>query len=275
MAGRPVSRVRDGSPDRPRAPEAQMFAEVAPYAGSAVGGRGLDIEADPFVSHTPVPVRSCSPTNSNTFEKVRAEYSNSEVKYESEGYDEDGNEDGDYDYGDSVIDSSRRHNLGNVAGLNIEDSLRISDQGEFHLGSQWQVPDSRTAHANAGPRYGQAAVWSQHTAGRITPDWQDDMEHSSTLAVASGSRAPPPKFNLPVEYLTTTKKQHKPQQDQHDPHGGGNDEQDHAADAGPSTYPHGHPQFDDFDDDDDDVFTIKEELNHLDLSIRGGRSHHP
>ncbi|KAI0468592.1 hypothetical protein F4859DRAFT_524165 [Xylaria cf. heliscus] len=54
----------------------------------------------------------------------------------------------------------------NATGVDIDNSLRIDKAGDFHLGPQWQVPSSKTAQSHAGPKFGEASIWSEWSQQR-------------------------------------------------------------------------------------------------------------
>lgn len=73
-------------------------------------------------------------------------------------------------YSDGVIDIQPNSNYGTTtagAGVDINNSLHISNDGRFHLGPQWQVPDARTAHSNAGPKLGSVSILSNWSTNEV------------------------------------------------------------------------------------------------------------
>ncbi|GAW18094.1 hypothetical protein ANO14919_075650 [Xylariales sp. No.14919] len=77
-----------------------------------------------------------------------------------------------------LLSRSTTHNNGNHGGVNVENSLRISDHsGRFHLGPQWQVPEANTARSNAGPEFGLAHEWILYNGSESNDDSDGELVH--------------------------------------------------------------------------------------------------
>ncbi|KAI1112773.1 hypothetical protein F5Y14DRAFT_463177 [Nemania sp. NC0429] len=90
-------------------------------------------------------------------------------------------------YNDGVVNIQTKNNYGTATGaVDIDNSLRIGRDGKFHLGLQWQVPDARTAHSNAGPKLGPVSLVSSWSTNERNAEEDssrlghglDNMEHS-------------------------------------------------------------------------------------------------
>ncbi|RWA10611.1 hypothetical protein EKO27_g4482 [Xylaria grammica] len=77
-----------------------------------------------------------------------------------------------------LLSRSTTHNTGSLGGVNVENSLRISDHsGRFYLGPQWQVPEANTARSNAGPEFGLADEWILYNGSESNDDSDGELVH--------------------------------------------------------------------------------------------------
>ncbi|KAI0456649.1 hypothetical protein F5B21DRAFT_502255 [Xylaria acuta] len=174
------------SPYRPRAPEAQMYAEGQQplsdlanlnvqhdlKASEEANETGESSSGSALVSGAPYLMTECSSDTSETLtsgddsDTLNGNSNEDNGAGAGAGYNING--------ADGVIDTrtiaARNHGYYDddaVAGVDVDNSLRIDEAGHFHLGSQWQVPSSNTARSNAGSNFGQASVWSEWSEPRL------------------------------------------------------------------------------------------------------------
>ncbi|KAJ2988937.1 hypothetical protein NUW58_g3720 [Xylaria curta] len=104
---------------------------------------------------------------------------------------DDGSDDGS-NYADGVIDIQptrhRGENHGKISGsVDVDNSLLIDRlSGYFHLGSQWQVPESSIAQSNAGIKFGMASILSEHQRYDATAQGTPDSNATSAEANITG-----------------------------------------------------------------------------------------
>ncbi|KAI3343109.1 hypothetical protein F4824DRAFT_494901 [Ustulina deusta] len=57
-------------------------------------------------------------------------------------------------------------------GVDVDNSLHINGRtGNFHLGLQWQAPETNAARSNAGPEFGRASIWGEDHWGHGPAEW--------------------------------------------------------------------------------------------------------
>ncbi|KAI0113949.1 hypothetical protein GGR51DRAFT_578212 [Nemania sp. FL0031] len=209
------------SPDRPRAPVANMYGNgEQPLPDIPLGpgnwlikDGGDDNDSSVAAINTP---------NSSECSGSSATLPHDLVDQESIF----GHVDAATNYGDGVVELEPKYPVTNlVPATNVHESLQVAREGKFQLGPQWQVPNARTAHNNAGPSSGHVSVWSEHEleverpvrrgiweyhtqdtyqaqsiwAPQNTPDQQQQR-----AASASPARPPVPPNSPNVTYITDT-----------------------------------------------------------------------
>ncbi|KAI0974403.1 hypothetical protein F4678DRAFT_486262 [Xylaria arbuscula] len=183
-AENPVQQEWSASPDRPRAPIARMSPELKNLDEVNIVEQEFNEDAEEEEEE----VNSDSDSN---YEIVSCEPETmSECSSESSGTlsHEWDNDTTHADASDGVIHlqptAEGRNSFNERAasgGVDVQNSLRISGSGKFHLGPQWQTPGANTARSDVGPEFGPASTWVE-----CDPGLESDSEELDEILNSCG-----------------------------------------------------------------------------------------